>query len=114
MNFKKLVEKHHIAMFFILTYIISWGLGASADLIPGWPKMLGLFMVTGPAIGAVIVTAVDKGKDGVEHLLSSITRWRIGFRWYVIVLLGPAITMVVSIALYDLFLKRLLFGSLYN
>ncbi|MAT41459.1 MAG: hypothetical protein CL609_03885 [Anaerolineaceae bacterium] len=105
MNFRNLVKKRAIVIFFILTYLITWGLGAPADLIPGWPKILGLFMVTGPAIGAVIVTAVVKGKVGVEHLLSSLTRWRVGLGWYGIVLLGPAITMVVSIGLYGLFVN---------
>ncbi len=43
--------------------------------------------VYGPIIGALIVTRMVSGKVGVTELWGKITKWRIGVRWYLAVLL---------------------------
>lgn len=50
----------------------------------GWPThLLGL---TGPALAAVVVTAVADGRSGLVDLWKRATRWRVGLRWWLVVL----------------------------
>jgi len=50
-----------------------------------WPThLLGL---TGPALAAVVVTALAGGPSGLIDLWQRATRWRVGVRWWLIVLL---------------------------
>jgi membrane protease YdiL (CAAX protease family) len=47
-----------------------------------------VFAPLGPALAAIIVTAVIEGRPGVRRLLGRIKRWRVGLRWYMVALFG--------------------------
>jgi membrane protease YdiL (CAAX protease family) len=49
----------------------------------GWPTHLpGL---AGPALAAVVVTALVDGRAGLRELWARVTRWRVGWRWWAVV-----------------------------
>ncbi|WP_227379882.1 CPBP family intramembrane glutamic endopeptidase [Haladaptatus halobius] len=56
------------------------------------PNAYGIVMYVlaplGPALAAILVTAVIEGRASVRRLLGRIKRWRIGLRWYVVALFG--------------------------
>lgn len=88
-----------LAAFVGLTYLISWSWwvpmalsGVVVDAGQGWPTHLpGLL---GPAIAAIIVTAVADGRAGLADLWSRITRWRVSWVWYAIIVATAAMVAI--------------------
>src|SRR4051794_7782355 len=87
---RDLVRRRPVFTFFFLTYLSSWAwyvpLAVRGDIVragQGWPTHLpGLL---GPALAAVIVTAVLDGRPGMRDLGARVIRWRIGWRWWAVV-----------------------------
>ena len=104
------IRSSPLGVFFILTYAISWlfilpwsvsespaGLG----LLPyTLPDTFGIVMFVlaplGPALAAVLVTAVIEGRAGVRRLLGRIKRWRVGLHWYMVALFGFLFAWIVG------------------
>lgn len=89
--------------FFAITFGITWGLAAAIVL---WPPAQAVFgeaslanplvfvAVYAPSIAAIIVCTATEGRVAVRELLARLFRWRVGVRWYAIVLLGiPALSL---------------------
>ena len=53
----------------------------------------------GPRLAAVLLTAADEGRSGLKELLGPLLAWRVGIRWYLVVLLGPLAVAWVAIIL---------------
>jgi uncharacterized protein len=103
---RRLLRRQPVLGFFVLTYLLSWSwyvpLAIHGDTVRagvGWPTHLpGLL---GPALAAVIMTAVVDGHDGLLDLGRRVVRWRTGWKWWAIVagtlslaslgLVGPAL-----------------------
>src|SRR5437867_3485362 len=98
-----LLKRYPITAFFVLAFVISWGIRipmgiASIDATP-----LKLLAEYGPAIAALIVTGAVNGKAGMRALLGRLLLWRVNPWWYVLVLFGPAALQLVSIGVFVLF-----------
>jgi membrane protease YdiL (CAAX protease family) len=100
-----MIRRHPLLAYFLLTFAITWGLGAWVLLWPSQVEALfgktsvsnPLFIVAvyAPSISALVITAVTGGPSGLRDLVSRLFRWRVGLRWYLIVLLGmPAICII--------------------
>jgi membrane protease YdiL (CAAX protease family) len=80
-----------LVTFFVLAYALSWlilvpaGLGLLPDSAGG---VLPWVVPFGPAVAAFIVTALTGGRAAVGQLLRRLVQWRVGFGWYLLVLLG--------------------------
>ena len=97
-----LIHRSPVGVFFVLAYALSWMLILPWSLSEsstglGWlpytlPDAYGIVMFVlaplGPALAAILVTAVIEGRSGVRRLLGRIKRWRVGLRWYVVALFG--------------------------
>lgn len=91
-----------VGWFIVLAYVFSWSFwlplavtGAVVVAGTGWPSHLpGLL---GPALAAVVVTGVFRGTGGLRELWSRVTRWRVDFRWYVLVVGTAALAGVAWI-----------------
>jgi membrane protease YdiL (CAAX protease family) len=101
-------EKSSIVPFFLLTFLITWGLQVPgvltlAGVMPGdvvgyMPlAMLGIF---GPMAAAVILTARREGRAGVRALFWPLAQFRVPARWYFVALVLPALGL--SAGLYAL------------
>ncbi|MFZ5896218.1 MAG: CPBP family intramembrane glutamic endopeptidase [Myxococcota bacterium] len=97
------------APFFLLTFIITWGLQlpgvlAQRGMLSGEPSSylplagLGIF---GPLVATVVLTQREGGWRAVQALLVRVTRWRVSARWYFVALLPAALLCAL------LFLLRL-------
>lgn len=73
------VKRRPLITFFVLAFAITWTLVPLVSISFAFP-VLGLF---GPALAAIIVTAIAEGGAGVRALLSRVVQWRVGWVWYV-------------------------------
>jgi membrane protease YdiL (CAAX protease family) len=101
------MKQRPLLSFFVLTFGITWGLGACFGLFPNQMKALfgpvsisnPLFIlaVYAPSISAIIMTGLLDGPAGIRRLLARLVQWRNGLRWYLAILLG--LPMLTAIAL---------------
>ncbi len=93
--------------FFVLTFLITWGLAAFLFLLPGpFEAVFGkigmsspvfVLAVAAPTISATIVTLIRGGWPSLAMLYRQLIEWRFGIRWYALVLIGiPLIAYGIS------------------
>jgi len=92
---RRFFQKYEFPLFLLLTYALSWWSAPFAD---------GGIIPHGPALAAVIVTALSAGKHGLREFWGRITNFRAGW-WY---LAGPAI---IAAYLLTAFVINLLLGA---
>jgi uncharacterized protein len=109
--------RHPVVAFLALAIPSAYALTGIAalaeyDVIPGRgvPRQLGidmeeaasLLMIAAIFASALTVTYVCDGRRGVRVLLSRVTRWRVGLRWWLIAVVAlPAGTVAVAALLGD-------------
>jgi hypothetical protein len=81
-KFQQPVSRYQLTIFFLLTYLISWSIVVPFD---------GGIMPQGPMFAAFIVLAIVAGRQGTSELWWQMTRWRVGWHWY---LIAPGIVVV--------------------
>jgi membrane protease YdiL (CAAX protease family) len=92
-------KQYPVVAFFILTYILSWGVGLLTDAV--WeatqsvPLTLPFLILSlAPLSAVLIVSALIGGKGAILVLLRKLTTWRVGWRWYLLALfLQPALNL---------------------
>ena len=79
-----------LVAFFVLAYALSWLIlvPAGLGLLPDGVGMLAWLAPFGPAVAAVVVTALTGGRPAVGHLLRRMVQWRVGIHWYLLILFG--------------------------
>jgi hypothetical protein len=77
--------RHQMVLFVFLTLIISWSFVIPRD---------GDLISYGPMIAAFIVLAGVAGRRGVAGLWKQMTRWRVGWKWW---LLAPGVLIAVHV-----------------
>ena len=77
--------RHQMVLFVLLAYLISWSL-----VIPA----RGALIPYGPMIAAFIVLAVVAGRGGVAGLWKQMTRWRVGWKSW---LLAPGVLIAAHL-----------------
>jgi uncharacterized protein len=103
------LQSRPLAAFFALTFLISWGgiLAVFAankfDLSPLLSLEGGLMflaMILGPSVSGIVLTILQKGRQGLFKLLGRALRWRLALRWYAVVLLTiPLILTIILLVL---------------
>jgi hypothetical protein len=84
-DLRRFVVRYQMVLFVLLTYLISW-----ASVIPAE----GSVIPHGPMIAAFIVLAAVAGRRGVSALWQQMTRWDVGWSWY---LIAPAIIIAAHV-----------------
>jgi uncharacterized protein len=106
MNLKLFVERHPATCYFILTFSISWlgALGLIANKLfhgQSIPKMDGILMfpimLLGPTGASLILTRQTEGKAGLRNLGSSMSRWKLPLKWYLISFLIPPCLILLTL-----------------
>ena len=93
------VRRYPVRSYVVLAYALSWAwwipMAVRGDVVRtgvGWPTHLpGL---AGPAVAAVIVTALVDGRPGLRDLGARLTRWRVGWGWWLLVLGTASLALV--------------------
>ena len=95
-------------LIFLLAFAISWSAAlavASPRLLSGEPisKTSGILMfpamLLGPILSGLLMTRLVDGSKGVRELFARVTRVRVRWTWYALVLLPPATVLTVLLAL---------------
>ena len=101
-------SRYPVATGFILMFALTWplelGLAAqSRGLLPFQiPPVLAPFVGLGFVAAAIIMSALVDGTAGVAALLRRLLIWRVGWMWYAVALLGPAVTYLLGIGIHVL------------
>ena len=101
-------SRYPVAVGFILMFALTWplelGLAAqSRGLLPFQiPPVLAPFVGLGFVAAAIIMSALVDGTTGVAALLRRLLIWRVGWMWYAVALLGPAVTYLLGIGIHVL------------
>jgi len=111
---KRLIIRHPLIAFFVIAFAGAWivtlplvlaqnGLGVLPYTIPeiGLVPLAEWFAIPasilGPTLASFTVTAITAGKAGMRQLLRRYVLWRVGVRWYLLVIVGvPLIQLVCS------------------
>jgi membrane protease YdiL (CAAX protease family) len=90
-----------LVTFFVLAFGITWmvwvprAVGAPLDIV-------GQAWTWAPAIAALLAAALTGGRAAVRELGARRVRWRVGWQWYLVVILGPAVFSLVVAGVYVL------------
>jgi CAAX protease family protein len=114
---KRLIIRHPLPAFFIIAFAGTWiallplvlaqnGLGLLPYSIPEigpyppsyWFAALGALL--GPTLASFTVTTITTGKAGVLQLLRRYVIWRVGLRWYLLVLVGLPLFQLVCASVF--------------
>jgi membrane protease YdiL (CAAX protease family) len=111
-----LIKKHPLAAFFILAFGVTWiGSTIYYFAVPHGNQALPAFLSTpsfllwyyGPCLSAMIVTYVTGGKGSIRRLFKRLLDWRVGWKWYVFIVLYP-----LGLHLAVVYLDRLMGGPI--
>jgi membrane protease YdiL (CAAX protease family) len=110
---KSFIKRHAVPIYFILTFALSWGCMAMIISPNRFPmtaeqsEMAGPFiyvaLLVGPSVAGILLTGLVSGKAGYRELLSRLSRWRVGVRWYAVVLLATPLLATVVLLVLSLF-----------
>ena len=92
-----------VVVFFLITYAVTGLLwlpilrsGESPSKLSNRLELFLLLATIAPSAVAIILSAVENGREGVRELLGQFGRWRFGAGWYAYaVFLAPLIAVVV-------------------
>jgi len=110
----EVIRRSPLISFFVLAFALSWlawtpyvlsasGLGVLPFDVPtvlGTTQLVGVLpgAFLGPIFSAFLVTRIAFGRQGLKEWLSRFARWKVNWRWYVIIITAvPALLTVVGI-----------------
>src|SRR5215204_5947572 len=97
----KLLRRHPLVTFFLLVFIITWVVWVPRA--SGAPLgVVGQAWTWAPAIAALLAAALTGGRGALRELGSRLVRWRVGWQWYLVVILGPAAFSLAVAVVYAL------------
>ena len=99
--FSTWVNGHQTLVFVFLAYSLSWSvfIGLAVFRVDSPLVMLGVY---GPSLAAILLSGYLVGWQGIRNLLVRITIWRVGLRWYAILLFGFVAIEIAGYGFYRL------------
>jgi len=103
------IRRYPIAALLILTFGLTWlfeiprVLDARGELPFSFPFWGVLLMGWMPGVAAIIVAAATGGRSAVRKLFARLLIWRVGWRWYLLVIGGTAAIWLSAVVLNPLF-----------
>jgi len=88
--------------FFILALAFSWAVELPLVAAQqGWleapiPFAVHYLAAFGPMLAALLVTALTTGTDGLRELWGRVTKWRVGWGWFLVSTLSPAVLFALA------------------
>ena len=118
------LRRHPVLAYYALVFTISWGgilfaVGVGPGGLPATKEqaeillpfvLLALF--AGPSVAGIALTGLVYGRAGFRNLLTRMTRWRVGARWYAVALLTAPLSMMAALLVLSLSSPEFLPGIL--
>src|SRR5918912_1276105 len=104
-----LIRRHPVTALLALTFGLTWllevprVLDARSELPCAFPFWGVILMGWMPGSAAVIVAAATGGRPAVKTLFARVLIWRIGWPWYVLVIVGTAAIWLSAVLVNPLF-----------
>jgi membrane protease YdiL (CAAX protease family) len=105
---KTFVQRHPVAVYFILVFLISWlgvYLAVGTRYLSGEePELSDVGLMAIPMLGApfligILMTYMVDGREGLKELFSRMSKWNVGARWYLPLAIFPALLAIVMLVL---------------
>ena len=107
------VKQHDLLTFFLMTFVFFWpkaiaDAAYSVGQLPNPPSsaLTWLALLGTPLIAALLVSAVTCGKPGLKEWAARLFRWRVGWQWYLFVLLVYPLVAATAYTVSDLIAGR--------
>ena len=95
------IRSRPLVAFFVLAFGITWAVWVPRAV--GIPVgAVGQLWTWAPAAAALLAAALTGGRGALRDLGVRLVRWRVGWRWYLVVVLGPAVFSVAVAVVYAL------------
>ncbi|MFD2517710.1 CPBP family intramembrane glutamic endopeptidase [Salinimicrobium flavum] len=116
---KNLAKEHPVIIFYLVTFLISWGglalLLGGPDQITAQPTkvpFLPLYLITvsGPCIAGILLIGIYHGTEGYRKFISRLFKYRVNIKWYAIALLTAPVTVFATLFVLWLFSPEFLPG----
>jgi membrane protease YdiL (CAAX protease family) len=108
MRKKHFVQRHAVALYFILVFLISWlgvYLAVGTRFLKGeGPELSDVGFMAIPMLGApfvigILMSYLVDGRSGLKDLFSRMRRWKVGVRWYLPLAIFPTLLATVMLIL---------------
>ena len=103
------ISNKTILAFFLLTFIISWGLWSPFYFYENLNEFWALPGAWGPTLSALLVTAFTEGRVGAKKLLGRLLKWRTAWYYYLF-----AIGFCVALIILSMGINYIFFGGEMN
>jgi CAAX protease family protein len=89
------IRRRPLVTFFVLAFLLPWlvWVPRAVGVPVGLLDPLSTWFV---AVAAVVAAALTGGRAALRDLGRRLVRWRVGWAWYVVVLVGPAVFSVAA------------------
>ena len=109
---KTFAKRHPLTAYFTMAYAFTWvlvipimlsqmGLGLFNLPEPLLFIFLLLSTYSGPLPAALIMTSIIDGKEGRRQLWRRVFQWRVGFGWYLLLLIAYPLIFLIGLTFYS-------------
>lgn len=91
-----------VRLYFILTFIISWGLWSPLYFSDDVGALLVLPGAWGPTFAAIILVLRKEGRSGLKQFLRKLLIWKVSIKYYLFAILGLLALGLIAVAIHVL------------
>ena len=92
------MKRWPVFTFVVLAFVVTWLVWVPRAFGIDLAEGVGTVWTYGPAAAAVMTAVLVGGRADLRQLLAGLGKWRIGWAWYVLILLGPlALGLLVAV-----------------
>ncbi len=97
-----ILERHPVAAYYALALTFSWAVELPLVAVrQGWidlpiPFSIHYLASLGPALAALMLTALTGGRSGLAELWGRITKWRVGWGWAAFAIGSPVVLFIIA------------------
>ena len=95
------IRSRPLTTFFVLAFGLTWAVWVPRAV--GIPVgVVGQLWTWVPAVAALLAAALTGGRGALRDLGERLVRWRVGWRWYLVIVLGLAVFSIAVAVVYVL------------
>lgn len=92
------IQHNAVASYFILSYLLTWLVWIPLIFLEDGPQTLRMVGGFGPSVAALLLIGMIHGRSGYKSLWGDLTRWRVGWIWYLIAFFGTPFLAILALS----------------